>query len=522
VFFLAVGLFCAAGGILDAHPLGNFTINRLTKLAVTPQRVTVRYFVDMAEIPTYQAMRATRSAGVFSEAELQAWAKREAADDAAQLVLAIEGTARTLQIDDVRGTIRSGAGGLPTLYLMFQAHSELPRAPVRSLTYRDNAYSGRLGWRDVVVAPAAEPTHELTVYPNALVGSLRATNAVEVALDANGRAVVRAEAPLESTADGLPSAAQTRSNQLSDMLARGSGDWRVVWLTLLVALALGALHALEPGHGKTLLAITLVGARATAKQATILALALTVAHTIGVLALGVALNLFKGVFVPEAIYPWITFGSGIVIAIIGARAVQQLVRRGVSPHDAHTQFAHPHEHVQPDDLAGAPGVHDHGSGPHSHSHDHDHDTAHAHAHAIRGTAPLRFGSTVWAAMSGGIAPCPAALVVLLAAIALNQVAYGIFVIVAFSFGLAVTLTGLGIAVVRGADWLSSRPQFEGLIRFGPFASAFSISTIGALMVGQGFAVQSAAARIAITALVALAIAGYALSHPFQHGREEAA
>jgi ABC-type nickel/cobalt efflux system permease component RcnA len=125
-------------------------------------------------------------------------------------------------------------------------------------------------------------------------------------------------------------------------------------------------------------------------------------------------------------------------------------------------------------------------------------------------------------MSGGIAPCPAALVVLLAAIALNQVAYGIFVIVAFSFGLAVTLTGLGIAVVRGADWLSNRPQFEGLIRFGPFASAFSISTIGALMVGQGFVVQSAAARIAITALVALAIAGYALSHPFQHGREEAA
>jgi ABC-type nickel/cobalt efflux system permease component RcnA len=121
-------------------------------------------------------------------------------------------------------------------------------------------------------------------------------------------------------------------------------------------------------------------------------------------------------------------------------------------------------------------------------------------------------------MSGGVAPCPAALVVLLAAIALNQVAYGLFVIVAFSFGLAATLTGLGIAVVRGASWLHGRPQFERFARIGPLASAIVIATIGAIMVGQGFAQQGISiSPLLVTPITALAIAGYAFSHPPSFG-----
>jgi ABC-type nickel/cobalt efflux system permease component RcnA len=310
------------------------------------------------------------------------------------------------------------------------------------------------------------------------------------------------------------------------MLAKGTSDWSFVLLTLLVAVALGALHALEPGHGKTLLAISLVGARATVKQATILASSLTVAHTIGVLALGLAISLLKGYFVPEAIYPWITLVSGIVIAVIGARAVQRQIQQrqplahahghahaATHPHEhPHVHHAHDHGHVH-DDHGHA---HDHGH-PHDHSHDHD-DVEHARLHLIPGSAPLTFGGTVWAAMSGGVAPCPAALVVLLAAIALNQVTYGLFVIVAFSFGLAATLTGLGIAVVRGASWLQGRPQFERFVHLGPLVSAVVIATIGAIMVGQGFAQQGVSiSPMIVTAITALAIAGYAFSHPFAHG-----
>jgi nickel/cobalt exporter len=535
VLFVTIWLIAATTGPLWAHPLGNFTINHLTKLTVTAQRVDVHYVLDMAEIPTFQALRAATADGKMNAAQLERWARREAAVDMSQLQLLDAGSQRTLLLDSSRATTRPGAGGLPTLYLALEAHAFLtPSAKSFTLAYSDQTYPGRLGWHDIVVAPATEPTHELTRYPSAYMGSPRATTAVEINLDSSAHTIVHATSPLEAAVGGVPSVSQVRSNQLSDMLARGANDWSVVLLTLLVAIALGALHALEPGHGKTLLAISLVGARATVKQATILALALTVAHTIGVLVLGLAINLFKGYFVPEAIYPWIMLGSGIIIAIIGARAVRRQID-GRQPHahvHSHTdgyaaQHMRGHEHVnnsKANDHVHNPKAHDHDHAQgHVRRHDHaDDDIVHAHSHAIPGSAPLRFGSTVWAAMSGGVAPCPAALVVLLAAVALNQVAYGILVIVAFSFGLAVTLTGVGIAVVRGASWLAGRPQFERLVRFGPLASAIVISTIGAAMVGQSFVQQgTGVSPIAIRVLVALAIAGYAFTHPVTHRRAEA-
>ncbi len=500
---------------LAAHPLGNFTINHLTKLSIESGRIAVRYVLDMAEIPTYQTLRAQTPEGKMTRGQLDAYAQTLGNELVRELHLSNNGTALPLVLERASATTRPGAGGLPTLYVTLAAHAALPQpARASSISYTDATYAGRLGWHDVVVAPAIEPTRELSAYPSALLGSPRSTTAVDVAVDAHGTATAHALATVEaqSGAPGAPS--QVRSNQLSDMLARGTGDIKFVALTFLVAIALGALHALEPGHGKTLLAISLVGARATVKQATILASALTVAHTIGVLALGVAINLFKGYFVPEAIYPWITLGSGIVIAIIGARAVQRQIRsrQAVTPGHDHAHADHSHDHD-----------HGHGHGPaHGHSHDLD-DLAHARAHAIPGSAPLTFGGTVWAAMSGGVAPCPAALVVLLAAVALNQVAYGIFVIVAFSFGLAITLTGLGIAVVRGATWLQNRPQFERFVTYGPLASAIVISSIGAIMVGQGFAQQGITfSPLLVTAVVALGICGYAFSQPFFRRRVGAA
>jgi len=521
--FVALALFFGfSAEPLAAHPLGNFTINHLTKVAVHADRVDVRYVLDMAEIPTYQALRAETPDGKMTRAQLDAYAQTLAKRLVATLQLLDNGSALRLQLDRTSATTRPGAGGLPTFYLTLDAHAAMHHsAGATALSYADETYPGRLGWHDVVVAPATEPTRELSAYPSALLGSPRSTTAVDISVDARGVAMSRAVPTIEA-AGGAPAApSQVRSNQLSDMLARGTGDIKFVALTFLVAIALGALHALEPGHGKTLLAISLVGARATVKQATILATALTFAHTIGVLALGVAINLFKGYFVPETIYPWITLASGVVIAVIGARAVQRQIqnRQPLAHEHAHGHAAtHPHDHehvhhAQGPDHDHAPHGHDHG---HGHTHDHD-DLEHARAHAIPGTAPLTFGGTVWAAMSGGVAPCPAALVVLLAAVALNQVAYGIFVIVAFSFGLAATLTGLGIAVVRGATWLQNRPQFERFVTHGPLASAIVISSIGAIMVGQGFVQQGITlSPLLVTGIVALAIAGYAFSHPFSH------
>ncbi|MBD5655600.1 MAG: hypothetical protein IAI50_10555, partial [Candidatus Eremiobacteraeota bacterium] len=418
---VSFALFAAAVVPANAHPLGNFTINHLTKLSFAAKRVDARYVLDMAEIPTYQTMREISPSGKLDAVQLTDWSTREAVTLAPQLSLTVDGRPISLSIDRASARTRPGAGGLPTLYLAVDLHAALPPGSraARTFAYRDETFPGRLGWHDVVAAPATEPTRELLVYPSALIGSPRAVTAVDGRLASNGSAVVRAAVNDDAEQSGAPPVSAARSNQLSDMLARGTSDWSFVLLTFLVAIALGALHALEPGHGKTLLAISLVGARATVKQATILATALTVAHTIGVLALGVAINIFKGYFVPETIYPWITLLSGIVIAVIGARAVQRQIRLRAANASAGGQA-----YVR---------THSHESHAHTHAHDdghtHDHgdldELAHARAHAIPGNAPLTFGGTVWAAMSGGVAPCPAALVVLLAAIALNQVAYGI-------------------------------------------------------------------------------------------------
>ena len=262
------------------------------------------------------------------------------------------------------------------------------------------------------------------------------------------------------------------------MLARGPASPLVVLLTFLIAIGLGALHALEPGHGKTLLAVSLVGARATPKQALILALALTFAHTAGVLALGIVLLVLAQWIVPENVYPWVTLASGLLVASLGAAALSRYVK-------ARRGLAHGHGH-------------------------------HHHSHSLP-AAPLSFKSVVLIAMSGNIAPCPAALVVLLTALTLHQVGYGLLVVVAFSLGLATALTGLGVAVVRGASWLSQRRSFDRLVHYGPPLTAVIIVSIGAVMIAKASAIVLQTPVVFVTLLVLGAITGYALSPGHTHG-----
>ncbi len=530
LFAIASFLLCAFSlySHADAHPLGNFTINHLSEISLDGKRAKVRYVLDMAEIPTYAVMRERDPSGKLSPAQLATWAREQAIATASQLTLSVDGSALPLMLIRATAKTRPGAGGLPTLYLIADYTAALAKnanALAGSLAYHDGTFAGRLGWRDVIVAPQTEPTRELTAYPSALLGSPRETTDIAASL-VPGRAprlLAASAETIQATTPAVASAGLTRSNQLADMLVSGSrSPWFVV-LTLLVAIGLGALHALEPGHGKTLLAVSLVGARATFSQAAILAAALTVAHTAGVLALGFAIIMLKGTLVPENIYPWITLISGLAVAIIGARAIQRQIQARMPVAHVHAHgHDHAHDHAHP--HVHHPHEHDHDHGDHGHAHDHSHDDeAHARSHAIPGNKPLKFGPTVLAAMSGGVAPCPAALVVLFAAIAQNVLAYGLVAIVFFSVGLAGTLTGLGIGVVRGAAWLQNRPAFDRFVRFAPLVSAIVISSIGAIMLGQG-AVEGGfvTTPILVSLIAALAIAGYAFSHPFAHRRVEIA
>ena len=428
---------------------------------------------------------------------------------APQLRLVVDG--RDVALGPAASTVRTrpGAGGLPTLYLTATYHAAIGGGAHR-LVYRDATESGRLGWKDVVVGAQAEPTGELLAYPSALLGSPRANTAVAAAIDAAGRIAADRATIVpddEAAASGAPAAPIVRSNALSDVLAKGSGDPLVVLGALLLAIALGALHALEPGHGKTLLAVSLVGARATPRQAVVLATALTAAHTAGVLALGVVVLAATRWIVPEQIYPWITLASGLFVTIIGARALPRYVRghcrsrtrtRTRIPH-AHPH-AHDHLHAPGEDITSTPTI-----TPTSTM------IAHARAHAIPGTAPLRSARAVVAAASGNIAPCPAALVVLLAAISLHRIGYGSSLIVAFSVGLAPCspLIGDRRRAQRGVAGRASAVRPRRALRAA--GHRVVIAPVGAVWLGKASGARRGVSAPLVTALVLAAVVGYAFA-----------
>lgn len=509
---VAATVFATANAAV-AHPLGNFTVNHFSRITVAGETLHVRYVLDMAEIPAFALDRSLDSHGTPSHETLARWAASHAAAIASRLDVVVDGRPVVLTLGDSTVRPRPGAGGLPTLYVTASYTAALGPGKHR-IAYRDNTEPGRLGWKDVVAGATHEPTDELRSYPSALVGSPRDRTVLVADVDAAGRLTVDRTANADQPA-AQASPALGRMNALSDVLAKGAGDPLVVFGALLLAIALGALHALEPGHGKTLLAVSLVGARATTRQAIVLAAALTVAHTAGVLLLGAVVLAATRWIVPEQIYPWITLGSGIFVTLIGARAVAREVRRRLPVGHAHVH-AHPHAHPHAHDHLHLPGEEHHAHAPHAHELAHDHDAldeeAHARSHAIPGTAPMTFRTAVLAAASGNIAPCPAALVVLLAAIALHQVGYGLALIVAFSLGLAAVLTVLGVAVVRSAAWLVARPRFDRVARFAPLVTACVIALVGAIMVAQGFVAQGLDYPVPlVAALVLVAIAGYAFA-----------
>jgi nickel/cobalt exporter len=495
---VALGLMAVCAMPLAAHPLGNFTINHLAKISASRDTLKVRYILDIAEIPTFQVMH-RRANGDWSPAITQRWADSEMPLVASHLHLLINGETVALRPHGAHAKLRPGAGGLPILRWVGELSAALPALSSNQIVVNDDVYADRrIGWKDIVVGSQTEPTDELRHYPSALIGTPRRVDSASFTVAANGRI-----SNVHDVTDATPSIGTLGSwvapTTLSGMFTRREQTPVFVILTVLAAFGLGALHAAEPGHGKALLAFTLVGSRATSRQALILASSLTFAHTIGVVLLGLGLFFAAG-FVSESIYPWITLGSGAVIAIIGARKLARVIgERRVAVHDDAAAGSH-RKHAVDD-----------------HSHGHAHEHPHSHSHAIPGTQPLNFSSAIWAAMSGGIAPCPAAIVVLLAALRLHQLAYGMVLIVIFSMGLATVLSGLGLGVVKGAAWLSRRSLYARIAPFAPLASAIVISTIGAWMIAQGLNQQGVAApTLLVAGVAAIAIVAYAFSRGHHH------
>ena len=242
------------------------------------------------------------------------------------------------------------------------------------------------------------------------------------------------------------------------------------------------MHALSPGHGKTVVGAYLVGSRGTPRHALFLGLTVTITHTAGVIALGLMILFASRTILPEQLYPWLSLVSGLLVAVLGLTILRQ--RLMGLPAFGHHHHDHTHDHTD-----------DHG---HEHSHSHAHAPAHApglvhshdghvHSHLPPGAdgERLTWRSLLALGISGGLLPCPSALLALLGAVAVGRAGFGLMVVVAFSLGLAATLTGVGLLFLYAGRFLERRAitgRWSGMLRFAPAVAAVAVTASGVMIV----------------------------------------
>jgi nickel/cobalt transporter (NicO) family protein len=414
----------AAPASSAAHPLGNFTVNRFASVEVSGEDVFVHYVLDLAEIPTLQEGDRVRAAGFPAEV-------------ATGLDLELDGRRAQLAAVQHRATERPGAAGLPTL--RFEAvYRVVDPGAAESLLFYDTNFADRVGWKEVVVrardgarlvssdVPAESTSDELLAYPQDLLRSpLDVTSASARLVPGNAPG-----APPVFTGSAVP---EHSSGSFESLIRQGDLSVGVVLVSLLIAVFWGGAHALSPGHGKAMVAAYLIGSRGTPRHALLLGLTVTVTHTVGVFGLGLVTLGLSELVVPERLYPWLNLVSALLVLGVGVSVLRARLRRR-----------------------------------HVHHHHHHHEER-----------SLR--SLLAVGISGGLLPCPTALVVLLAAISLHRVGYGLVLIVAFSGGLAGAMTAVGLAAVSARRFLRKK-SFDGrVVRALPAVSAALILALGLAM-----------------------------------------
>src|SRR5215468_714367 len=347
-----------------AHPLGNFTINHFARIESGVASARIRYVVDLAEIPTFQESQKADldRDGNLSEAELNAYLDQVTPGYLAGLKLSLDGAPVVLRLTGKSISKLPGAAGLFTLRIAYDLTSDFAVANATPRFRFENANTvDRAGWRELVVAPASGVnvfdstaygggvTDELRAYPEDLLMAPLNERAAEWSVTAGA---LPANAKPLTLRDGKP--VVIARDRFAELIAAPNLTPGVILIGLLIALALGAMHAMSPGHGKTVVGAYLVGSRGTVKHAAFLGAAVTITHTIGVFALGLITLLASRYVVPEKLYPILSFVSGALVVIIGLSLFTKRLRvsLGVAAHD------HNHLHNQ--------GGHDHEAGGHTH------------------------------------------------------------------------------------------------------------------------------------------------------------
>jgi nickel/cobalt exporter len=445
-----------------AHPLGNFTVNRYAGIDLTPGEVRIDYVLDMAEIPTVQVRPEidTDANDTITDPERAAWAARTAPELLANLTLTVDRRAVPLDVVSSSMRFRPGQGGLDILRL--EATFAGPVASSGELAFADANFADRIGWSEVTAAgtdgtavarssvPARSVSNALLSYPLDLLAS--PLDVHEAALSfhpGTGAPAAAATGGVEANAARL----DVTGGAFAGLVGR-TGPFMLV--ALLLAFGFGALHALGPGHGKTLMAAYLVGAGGRARHAIAVGGSVAVMHTAAVLALGFVVLTMAEVFAPERVYPWLGLVSGLIAFALGASL---LVAR----------------------LGSWSGTH---GGPDHHHPSADGTAGHGHPHQAPPEVLTRRSLTA-IAVAGGMLPSPTALVVLLAAVALDRIAYGLALIGAFSLGLATALVVVGLVALRARDVVAGKMSGK-TARVVPVFSAASIALLGLVLTFRGF------------------------------------
>jgi nickel/cobalt exporter len=265
-----------------------------------------------------------------------------------------------------------------------------------------------------------------------------------------------------------------------------------------VFVLMGALHALQPGHGKTLVAAYLVATKGTPRDALALAAIVTFTHTISVFALGLATLAASRLFLPSHVIPVMGVLSGLLVAGMGLN----MLRGVLSPQPPLPDLGeggHAHQHVSPPSRLGE-GLGERAHSAHHHPphlSDEDHTRLHLEeALAARHQRVDRRG-LIALGVSGGLAPCPDALAILLLAIGINQAGFGMLAILAFSVGLASVLVAFGLTIaLAGPFWTRARQRmaerggmgsrlnavFGRVVAVSPVVSAVVVLLLGLAMI----------------------------------------
>ena len=511
VFRRSCPLFCLAFTVLclgrpaAAHPMGNFSISHYTRLTAQPEQILLRYVLDFAEIPTVserEAMGVQGNAPVSEPASLS-YLRDKAATLRDGLTLTVDGKPVPLTETPVALQFRPGAGGLDTMRVSLDLTAPLPGGTVHRITYQDGNYAERTGWKEIVATgsggvalsgssvPVADVSKELTVYPaNPTLAPPQQTEAAFTIAPGVGGGESPA-VPAQGPAQPSVSNTHTPQDAFTQAIARKDLTPGIMLAGLLIAFVFGAFHALSPGHGKTMVAAYLVGSRGTIKHALALGVIVTVTHTLGVFALGFVTLFASKYVVPEKLYPILSVVSGLAVFGVGIWLLTSRLRGASDDHGHSHDHTHSHNHDGPDEihlhlsdeehvLAHAHG-HEHTHDDQGHDHGHSHGFGHHHHHHVP-EGPITAKSLLALGISGGIVPCPSALVVLLSAVALHRIGYGMVLISAFSVGLAAVLIVIGMMVVSTRHWFERFPAGEGLLRRLPIASAAAITLIGIMLV----------------------------------------